>query len=58
MNFQFEIWRDEPAASPAPLVTADLVYVNVEVATAKPAPLPRDLHERIRAYEHIAPAHA
>lgn len=58
MDFHFEIWRDEPAASPAPLVTADLVYVNVEVATAKPAPLPRDLRERIRAYEHIAPAHA
>ena len=56
MNFQFEIWRDEPAASPSPLITADLVYVNVDLAGATPAPLPGDLRDRIRAYERIAPA--
>jgi acyl-CoA thioesterase FadM len=56
MNFRFEIWRDEPTASPSPLITADLVYVNVEVAAAKPAPLPGGLRDRIRAYERIAPA--
>lgn len=55
MDFRFEIWRDAPSASPAPLITADLVYVNVELATAKPAPLPGELRERIRAYERIAP---
>ena len=56
MNFQFEIWRDEPAASPSPLITADLVYVNVDLAGATPAPLPGDLRDLIRAYERIAPA--
>lgn len=58
MDFQFEIWRDAPTESPAPLITADLVYVNVDLATAKPAPLPDALRERIRAYERVAPAEA
>ena len=58
MNFRFEIWRDEPSASPLALVTADLVYVNVEIATSKPAVLPAELRDRIHGYEHIAPAHA
>ena len=58
MNFHFEIWRDEPTPSPAALITADLVYVNVGVATMKPAPLPEDLRERIRSFERTAPAEA
>jgi len=58
MDFQFEIWRDAPAESPAALITAGLVYVNVDLATAKPAPLPDALRERIRVYERVAPAEA
>jgi len=58
MDFHFEIWRDAPTESPAPLITADLVYVNVDLPTAKPAPLPAELRERIRAYERVAPAEA
>ena len=50
MTVRFEVWRDEPA-HPSPLVTAELVYVNVSVATGRPEPLPEDLRERVRAYE-------
>ena len=55
MDFRFEIWREAPTASPGPLIHADLVYVNVDVATGKPAPLPEDLRERVRRYERLAP---
>jgi YbgC/YbaW family acyl-CoA thioester hydrolase len=58
MDFRFEIWRDAPAAAGASLVTADLVYVNVDVASTRPAPLPEDLRGRIRAYERTPPAEA
>ncbi|MDO8680851.1 MAG: hotdog domain-containing protein [Acidobacteriota bacterium] len=54
MTMRFEVWRDQPA-HPSPLVTADLVYVNVSVATTRPEALPQDLRERVRAYEHTAP---
>ena len=39
MTFSFEIHR-EPEASPGPLVTAELVYVNADPTTMKSAPLP------------------
>ena len=58
MDFRFEIWREEPNASPAPLITAHLVYVNVDVAVGKPAPLPEDLRGRVCAYERLAPEQA
>ena len=54
MTMRFEVWRDEPA-HPTPLVTADLVYVNVSVATTRPEPLPEDLRTRVRSYERTAP---
>ncbi len=56
MTFHFEIWRDAPSPSGAPLVGADLVYVNVDVATMKPAPLPEELRARICGFERVAPA--
>jgi acyl-CoA thioesterase FadM len=37
------------------LIAAELVYVNVDIATMKPAPLPEELRERVRAYERKAP---
>ena len=54
MTFSFEIHR-EPAASPAPLVTAELVYVNADPRTMKAAPLPEDLRSRVQRYERRAP---
>ena len=56
MTFAFEIYRDEPEAAAAPLVTAELVYVNAEAATMKPTPLPEDLRARVLRYERVAPA--
>ena len=56
MTFLFEIWREGPAPSDAPLITAELVYVNVELKSMKPAPLPEELRSRMRAYERTAPA--
>ncbi len=52
MSFQFEIYRE---AEDAALVTAELVYVNADPASMQPAPLPKELGERIRRYERIAP---
>ena len=49
MTYVFEIVRDEP------LITAELVYVNVDIKTMKPAPLPEDLRALVRAYERKAP---
>ena len=57
-DFRFEIWREEPNASQAPLITAQLVYVNVDVSAGKPAPLPEDVRGRVRAYERTAPEQA
>ena len=54
MSFLFEIYREEPAAA-GPLVSAELVYVNADPATMKPAPLPEELRDRILRYERIAP---
>jgi acyl-CoA thioester hydrolase len=49
MTFAFEIRRD------VTLVSAELVYVNVEIPSMKAAPLPGDLRARVRAYERTAP---
>jgi len=54
MTMRFEIWCDQPA-HPSPLVTAELVYVNVSVGTMRPEPLPEDLRTRVRSYERTAP---
>ena len=56
MTFMFEIWRERPEPSVAPLITAELVYVNADPKTMKAAPLPEDLRSRVRAYERSAPA--
>ena len=52
MSFAFEIYRE---GEDAPLVTAELVYVNADPATMKAAPLPEELRERVRRYERVAP---
>jgi acyl-CoA thioester hydrolase len=50
MTFVFEICRgNEP-----PLVTAELIYVNADTQM-KPAPLPGELRDKVRAYERVAP---
>ena len=58
MTFHFEIWRETPAASGAPLISAELVYVNADPKTMKPAPLPEELRTRVRGYERTSPAEA
>jgi len=55
LTFQFEIWREQPGPSPAPLVTAELVYVNADPKTMTAAPLPEDVRLQVRAYERTAP---
>ena len=57
-TFLFEIWREQPDASVAPLITAELVYVNADPKTMKSAPLPEDFRERMRRYERTAPVEA
>ena len=52
MTFVFEIYRRE---EPAPLITAELIYVNADPATMQAAPLPEELRSRVRAYERLAP---
>ena len=53
MTWLSEIYRD---GEPAPLITAELVYVNADPRTMKAAPLPEELRSRITAYERVAPA--
>jgi acyl-CoA thioester hydrolase len=53
MTFNFEIHREAQAA---PLVTAELVYVNADPSAMKAAALPDDVRQRILAYERVAPA--
>ncbi len=52
MTFHFEIYRE---AEEAPLVSAELVYVNADPSSMKAAPLPDELRERVRRYERTAP---
>ena len=51
MTFSFEIYNEKPA----PLATAELVYVNANPRTMKAAPLPDDLRARIAAFEKVPP---
>ena len=51
MTFAFEIYRE---SEDAPLVTAELVYVNAD-PSMKAAPLPEELRERVRRYEKLPP---
>lgn len=52
MSFLFEIYRE---GEDAPLVTAELVYVNADPITMKAASLPEEVRERVRRYERVAP---
>ena len=55
MTYLFEIHREDPDPAPAPLITAELVYVNADPRTMQAAPLPGDLRERVQRYEKVAP---
>jgi YbgC/YbaW family acyl-CoA thioester hydrolase len=52
MTFLFEIRRE---GEEAPLVTAELVYVNADPESMKAAPLPEELRSRVQRYERLAP---
>jgi acyl-CoA thioester hydrolase len=56
MTFLFEIWRERPDPSSAPLIAAELVYVNADPKTMKAARLPDDVRTRVCSYERTAPA--
>ena len=58
MTYLFEIWREAPGEENALLITAELVYVNADPKSMKSAPLPEDLRERVRRYEHCKPLEA
>ena len=49
MTTRFEIWREGDSVSP--LVVAEVIYVNVDLANKKPHPLPEDLRARVGGYE-------
>ena len=51
MTFSFEIYNEKPA----PLVTAELVYVNADPATMKAAPLPGELRAKVAGFEKVKP---
>ena len=55
LTYGFEIHRVEPAPSKSALVIAELVYVNVELATMKPLALPAELRARVGQVERTAP---
>ena len=57
MTMRFEIWREKEDVT-APLVTADLVYVNVGVSTKRPQPIAEEVRAQVRAYERVAPVEA
>jgi YbgC/YbaW family acyl-CoA thioester hydrolase len=52
MTFLFEIRRE---GEEAPLVTAELVYVNADPSSMKAAPFPDDMRQRVERYEKLAP---
>jgi len=52
MTFHFEIHREGQAA---PLVSAELVYVNADPSTMQATALPEDLRARVQRYERVAP---
>ncbi len=52
MTFLFEIHRGE---ADAPLVSAELVYVNADPKAMKAAALPDDLRSRVQRFERLAP---
>jgi YbgC/YbaW family acyl-CoA thioester hydrolase len=54
MSFVFEIHKEDAAAPASPLVTAELVYVNADPKTMRPAPLPEEVRDKIRRYEKVA----
>lgn len=58
LTYALELHRAEPApqaGAERPLLTAELVYVNVEVKTMAPVALPEELRARIVALELVAP---
>ena len=54
MTMRFEIWREGDSLSDTPLVTAELVYVNVQLESSQSDPLPDDVRSLVRAYERGA----
>jgi acyl-CoA thioester hydrolase len=52
LRFLIGIFRKDESA---PLIEAELVYVNADPAARRAAPWPQPMRERIRAYETVPP---
>jgi acyl-CoA thioester hydrolase len=55
MVFAFEIHKEAAAAAAAPLVTAELVYVNADPESMRAVPFPDEVRDKVRRYERVAP---
>ena len=53
MQFLLEIWRGDEH-----LVSGELIYVNADIASKKPVPLPEPLRQKIIGYERVQPESA
>ena len=58
MTMSFEVWQHDAPPDASPLLTAELVYVNVALATIKPEALPEEVRRRVGEYERVAPMQA
>ncbi len=56
MSFSVGIFRRNESARS--LIDAELVYVNVDPATKRPAPWPESIRAAMRTYERVAPIEA
>jgi acyl-CoA thioester hydrolase len=54
----FEVGMFRHGENSAPLIEAELVYVNIAPSTRLPTPLPQRLRDRVRAFESTAPTEA
>jgi acyl-CoA thioester hydrolase len=55
MQFLLEIRRTEPDGAETHLVSGEVIYVNADAATRKPAPVPGFLREAIARFERVQP---
>jgi len=55
MQFLIEVHRTEPDGADAHLVSGEVVYVNADVQTRKPAPVPAFLREAMGRVERVPP---
>ena len=55
MQFLIELHRIEPDGADAHLVSGEVIYVNADAHTRKPAPVPAFLREAMVRFERVPP---